>query len=172
MWRVARSTEPTYDHLGSTLDGEPRSGSSIHSVQLGTGERDLDRAVAGLRTWVCQSGIGAAVHPPDAPLEEGTTLLVALPFGPVTIVVPNRIVAVVAEPTRFGFAYGTLPGHQERGEESFVAELLPDGRVMGRITVDAVPATLAARSGAPVVRRAQRWAITRYLNAWRGSLTA
>jgi uncharacterized protein (UPF0548 family) len=98
-------------------------------------------------------------------------VLVALPVGPVTIVVPNRIVAVVSEPTRFGFAYGTLPGHQERGEESFVVELLPDGRVMGRIVVDAVPATVAARSCAPVVRRVQRWAIGRYLEAWRGDLS-
>jgi uncharacterized protein (UPF0548 family) len=171
MWRSACTTEPTYDHLGSTLDGRPRPGSSTHSLQLGTGESDLDRAAAGLRVWICHSGVGAVVHPPDTPIERGRTVLVALPVGPVTIVVPNRIVAVVSEPTRFGFAYGTLPGHQERGEESFVVELLPDGRVMGRIAVDAVPATVAARSCAPVVRRVQRWAIGRYLEAWRGDLS-
>jgi hypothetical protein len=30
---------------------------------------------------------------------------------------------------RLGLAYGTLPGHPERGEESFVIELLDDGQV-------------------------------------------
>ena len=47
-------------------------------------------------------------------------------IGPVQMVVPCRIVSVFKEVDSFGFAYGTLPGHPERGEESFVLERRDD----------------------------------------------
>ena len=57
---------------------------------------------------------------PDGPLAVGTNVAIsaALPVGHVEITC--RVVAVVDEPDRFGFAYGTLPVHPEQGEESFV----------------------------------------------------
>lgn len=164
IWRDACATEPTYDHLGSTL----RPGASLTAARLvlGAGRDDFERAGTGLRAWVCHGGIGATVHPAAAPIRSGVTVVVAVPFGPCTVVVPNRIVGVVEEERRFGFAYGTLPGHQERGEESFVVELLDDGAVVGTITVDAAPASSAARAAAPAVRGLQRRAMRRYLMAW------
>jgi uncharacterized protein (UPF0548 family) len=166
MWHDACRSEPDYGHVGSTLGDMDASRARRHTAQLGHGERDLRRAASGLRDWVCQRGLGARVHPPDASTQVGSTVLVVLGFGPCTVIVPNRVVAVVEEPNRRGFAYGTLPGHQERGEESFVAELLEDGRVMGSITVDAVPQTAAARAMSPAVGWLQRRAIRRYLEAW------
>lgn len=164
----ARGSSLTYDHVGSTLSpiDERRPLHQQHLV-LGHGPEAFDSAKLGLRRWTCHGGIRATVHPGDAVVEVGSTLLVVLPVGPVRIVVPDRVVAVVDEPDRFGFAYGTLDGHQERGEESFVAQLLDDGTVRGTITVDAVAATLPARLVAPVVGRFQRLAVTRYLSAWR-----
>ena len=119
----------------------------------------------GLRAWACHPGIGASVHPPDASIEVGTSLLVMLPFGPISTVVPDRVVAVLDEPRRFGFAYGTLEGHQERGEECFVVEHLDDDRVVASIGLDAVAATPAARLVAPAVGLFQRLAVRRYLAA-------
>lgn len=134
---------------------------------LGHGLRAFDAATLGLRAWACHRGIRAVVHPGDAPIQVGSTLLVVLRAGPTSIVVPDRVVVVVDEPDRFGFAYGTLDGHQERGEESFVVELLDDGTVRGTISVDAVAATLPARMAAPAVVAFQRLAVARYLSAWR-----
>lgn len=49
----------------------------------------------------------------------------------------DRVVAVVDEPDRWGFAYGTLPGHIEVGEEAFVVEHRLDGAVVVRVTATA-----------------------------------
>lgn len=164
----ARSSVLTYDHIGSTLAGaDPRRAVRRRSLVLGHGPQALRSAALGLRRWSCHEGIGATVHPAGAPIEVGSSLLVVLHIGPVTVVVPNRVVTVVDEPTRFGFAYGTLDGHQERGEESFVAELLGDGTVRGTISVDAQAAMWPARLASPAVLGFQRLAVARYLSVWR-----
>jgi uncharacterized protein (UPF0548 family) len=102
----------------------------------------------------------------------GESVVLVLRRGPFLVVVPNRIVAVVDEPRRFAFAYGTLPGHPERGEESFDVEHLPDATVRATIRVQAGPGTLAGRAGAPIVRRLQSAALRAYLDAIACHVTA
>jgi uncharacterized protein (UPF0548 family) len=80
--------------------------------------------------------------------------------------VPDRIVVVVDEPHRFGFAYGTLVGHAEAGEELFLAEQIAPGRLRLTVRVQARPATPLARLGTPLVTLLQRAAARRYLAAW------
>jgi uncharacterized protein (UPF0548 family) len=163
----ARGASITYDHEGSTLDPERWAAPGVHGhhVDVGTGDAAFAAAVTALRTWVPHRGIGADVLPEGQPVELGTTVLVILRRGPLFVVVPDRIVAVVDEPRRFAFAYGTLPGHPERGEESYTAELHGDGRVRVTIRVQAGPATLPARAIAPVVRWLQAAALRGYLRA-------
>ena len=157
----AARLEVTYDQVGSTLDPAV----DCHSRTVELGPETFDAAVEGLKAWVCHRGIGASVHPDRAPIEVGATVLVVLRVGPVRLLVPDRIVAVVNEPDRFGFAYGTLPGHPERGEEAFLVERHADGRTTATIRVTAEGDWLIARLGAPVVRRLQRVALNRYLAA-------
>ena len=163
----ARAAEVTYDHVGSTLapDQWPDRSPYIRQRVLGLGPEDFAAATERLRAWAPQQGIGATVYPPDAPIELGTTIVVELRRGPVAVLVPDRIVAVVDEPQRFGFAYGTLPGHAETGEESFLIELTDEDVVTGTVSVDASPGTLPARLATPAVLRIQRWAVVRYLDA-------
>lgn len=169
----ARDAPLTYDHVGSTLDGnQPRPSPRSETVELGTGDAVLDRAREALRAWHAHTGIGALVHPADAPLEPGSTLLVVLRAGPFAVVAPDRVVAVVDETDRFGFAYGTVAGHAERGEESFLVERAESGVVTMTIRVDAHPATLPARLAAPVVNRLQVWALQRYLAAIQAHVAA
>lgn len=163
MLVAARASALTYDHIGSTLDDASQRPAHQQSLVLGAGPACFAAAVDGLRAWACHDGIRASVHPPDAPLVVDSTLLVVLPAGPFAIVVPDRVVAVIDEPDRFGFAYGTLEGHQERGEESFLVERRADDAVVATITVDACAATLAARLVAPAVRLFQHVAVQRYL---------
>jgi len=159
---ASRDADVTYQHVGSTLAG---AGTWSDHVDLEGGDAAFGAAVDALRAWVPHRGINARIHPRDAVLETGTTLLVVAPFGPFEMAAPNRIVAVVDEPDRFGFAYATLPGHPERGEESFVVERTGDQAVRLTITVDAVPSTALGRLLAPLVRRFQRAALHRYLRA-------
>jgi uncharacterized protein (UPF0548 family) len=163
----ARRASVNYDHEGSTLDPDQWTAPGVHGhhVDVGTGRATFDAAATALRTWVPHRGIGADVVPSGQPVEPGATVLVILRWGPLFVVAPNRIVAVVDEPRRFAFAYGTLPGHPERGEESYIAELRDDGTVRVTIRVQAGPATLPARSIAPVVRRLQAAALSGYLRA-------
>jgi uncharacterized protein (UPF0548 family) len=132
----------------------------------------FERAQEALRAWRAHAGVGALVHPADASLEPGATLLVVLRAGPFAVVAPDRVVAVVDEADRFGFAYGTVAGHAERGEESFVVERAESGVVTLTIRVDAHPATLPARLAAPIVNRLQRWALNRYLAAIQAHVAA
>jgi uncharacterized protein (UPF0548 family) len=57
----------------------------------------------------------------------------------------------------FGFAYGTLPGHVERGEERFLVEWdQGDDAVWYDILAFSRPNHLLTRLGYPVVRRLQK----------------
>jgi uncharacterized protein (UPF0548 family) len=81
--------------------------------------------------------------------------------------IPCRVVWAVDEPDRRGFGYGTLPGHPESGEESFVVSLRPDGAVVYELRAFSRLATPFSRLGAPVSRRVQTLALDRYVAAVR-----
>lgn len=155
-----RTLEPTYA-VGRTL----ADGLEPHTRVLGRGRSVFEAAVERLQTWAPHRHLGARVLPIGVPPTLGESVVVDLRLGPIAIAVPNRIVAVVDEPDRWGFAYGTLPGHHERGEERFVVEHHADDNVTFTITVDAAPASVPARLAAPLVRWLQRAAIRRYLEA-------
>lgn len=160
-WAEAALLEVTYDHVGSTLD--PAVACHARTVELG--QDTFDAAVDGLKAWACHRGIGATVHPEGAPIIEGSTVLVVLRAGPVRLLAPDRIVAVVNEPDRFGFVYGTLPGHPEKGEEAFLVDRHANGRTTATIRVVAEGDWLIARIASPLVRCLQRAALNRYLAA-------
>lgn len=164
---AARSGAPTYDHVGSTLDPQRWSAPGVHTHRLdvGTGPRAFAAARHALRTWVPHAGIGARVEPTGQPVEDGATVVLVLRRGPLYVLAPDRIVGVDDGPRLFAFAYGTLPGHPERGEESFTVEHLDNGTVRSTIRVQARPATWSTRALAPVLHRLQAAAAARYLRA-------
>jgi uncharacterized protein (UPF0548 family) len=153
----------TYDHIGSTL--APESSLRRFERNLGSGSGAFDEAKARLRGWAPQKGVGGAIHPPDSPIEEGAAVLVVLRFGPIEITAPCRIVVVIDEPRRFGFAYGTLRGHPASGEESFLIEHLSDDVVQATVAIDAQPAMAPRRLIAPMMRLMQSAIARRYLAA-------
>jgi uncharacterized protein (UPF0548 family) len=165
LLRAAVAADLSYHHVGSTLTPEPPSGVPERLV---TREVDgsLAAATAALRAWALHRGIRGAIHPAEAALAIGTTLLVVAPFGPFQMAVPDRIVGLVDDPERFGFAYGTLDGHAEAGEELFLAEQVAPGRLRLTLRIHARPGTTLARIGTPVVILLQRAAARRYLDAW------
>lgn len=162
----ARSAKPTYDHVGSTLDPERYGDKAMRCqfVDVGHGPEAFAAARRALRAWVPQLGLGARLEPPDQAVELGATVIVVLRCGPLRVLAPDRIVAVIDEPRRFAFAYGTLPGHPERGEESFTADHLDNDSGV-TIRVQAEPGRVPARAVAPLVRRLQAAALGRYLAA-------
>ncbi|QIN80220.1 DUF1990 family protein [Rubrobacter marinus] len=116
----------SYERVGATRGDAPK-GYVVdrYRVGLGEGEEAYGRAKDALRSWR-QFGLGwVGVRPDDAPVEVGATVGVLASHAGFWSLNPARIVYLVQESgdvERFGFAYGTLPGHAERGEERFVVE--------------------------------------------------
>ena len=92
----------------------------------------------------------------------GDSAVLHIPFGPLRMKAPARVVYVVDEPKRKGFAYGTLPGHPEQGEEAFIVEQQDDGSVWLRIRAFSRPAYFWGWLGYPVLWFAQELYTRRY----------
>lgn len=103
-------------------------------------------------------------------LHPGQTVELVIPFGPFGVKSPARVVYVVDEPKRKGFAYGTLPGHPEDGEEAFLVELSADGSVWLTVRAFSRPATWYWWAVYPVLRLVQEFYTRRYLRALAGPL--
>jgi len=69
-----------------------------------------------------QALAGLRVSASSRTAEPGAVLILGLAIGPLRLNVPCRVVYVVNESRRRGFAYGALTGRPESGEESFMIE--------------------------------------------------
>jgi uncharacterized protein (UPF0548 family) len=165
----------TYPEAGATepaaTDSAAPLPSGYHHVRrsrvVGHGEPDWAAAAAGIRGWQMHRGQGFLVVPDDPPITAGTAVASAirLPGPGVHVVMACRIVWVVDEPDRFGFAYGTLPVHPESGEEAFVAHRDAAGAVTLTVTAFSRPRHPLVRLGGPIARRQQDRATDGYLDA-------
>ena len=88
-----------------------------------------------------------------------------IPVGPLGVPAPAEVVYVVDEPRRRGFAYGTLPGHPESGEEAFIIERRDDDSVWLVISAFSRPSSWFWWAGYPVLRVVQEIYTRRYLRA-------
>lgn len=95
----------------------------------------------------------------------GDTAVMSLGWGPLRVRAPVRIVYTVDEPARRGFAYGTLPGHPESGEEAFVVERRDDESVWLTIRAFSRPANRWLWIGYPLLRLVQAIVTSRYERA-------
>jgi uncharacterized protein (UPF0548 family) len=159
----ARSLPFSYREVGATR-GSPPDGYRLddYSIDLGETPESFARAVEGLQRWIAHRRAGARIAPEDAPIETGQTVAIAVRIGLFTAVAPCRIVYVVDEPDRYGFAYGTLVGHPEQGEERFLVRREANG-VTFTVTAFSRPASLWTRCGRPVARAIQTSTTRRYL---------
>ena len=156
-----RSREFSYRGVGGTSGDPPRGYAVDHTrVELGKGQRVFERAKHALEHWE-QFRLGwLEAWPRDTPIEAGQAVAVVARAMGCWWLNACRIVYVVDEQgsaRRFGFAYGTLPGHIEAGEERFLVEWAPaDDRVWYDILAFSRPRHVLARLGYPLARRMQK----------------
>ena len=157
----------TYSEVGATRGLElPAGYRHDHSeIGLGRGPDVFDRAVRALRGWQAQRGAGLEVVPDDAWVEEQETVVLLLHVGGFWSAAPCRVVYVVEETDRVAFAYGTLPGHPERGEAAFAITRDATGAVGFRVWSFSRTVDPLARLGSPIARRIQKRVTSRYLDA-------
>ena len=156
----------TYAEVGST-EGELPDGYRHDRCErlLGEGDEVWAKARAAVMAWVAHANAGVRVVPSGPPVV-GRVVMLGFDIGPAHVLAPCRIVVVSDEPARAGFAYGTLPGHPERGEESFMVERHGDGTTWFVITAFSRPADLTTRLAGPVARQIQKRALHDYLDGF------
>jgi uncharacterized protein (UPF0548 family) len=114
----AKAEELSYPEAGATRDSVLPTGYHLdrYERRLGPDGVVFERAVSALRGWRAHTGAGVEVVPPDARVTAGETVVLVLKTVGIWAPAPCRVVYAVDELNRFSFAYGTLPGHPERGE--------------------------------------------------------
>jgi uncharacterized protein (UPF0548 family) len=157
--------ELTYAGIGQTAGGPPPGYASFRKAATLARGTDLKAAAHALLTWQVQSRAGLTVLASSLTVTSDAVALMRLGFGPLALRIPCRVVYVLDEPDRQGFAYGTLPGHPESGEEAFIVQRRGNGQVEFVITGFSKPATTLVKLAGPLSRGFQNHMTERYLRA-------
>jgi uncharacterized protein (UPF0548 family) len=150
-------------------------------ARIGHGDARFDYACASAMSWGIQRGSGFRVRTINSPetssestfgpdgtafVRPGDTAELFIPvLGPIGVKAPARVVYVVDEAKRKGFAYGTLPGHPEDGEEAFIVSQNLDGSVWLTVRAFSRPSSRWWWAVYPALRLAQELYTRRYLRA-------
>jgi uncharacterized protein (UPF0548 family) len=173
MLAKARGEPPTYAEIGATRDEVLPAGyrHDRYEAALGRGAEVYDTSVRALRSWQPQRGAGVEVVPSDAWVEERETVLLLIHVGALQAVAPCRVVYVVDGRGHFSFAYGTLPGHPERGEVAFGIRLDATEKVTFQVVSFSRTVDPFARLGAPLTRHLQKRVTRGYLTALQAAVS-
>jgi uncharacterized protein (UPF0548 family) len=141
--------------------------------RLGSGTHRFDQAGRALMTWGALRGAGVEVGGVQAEqaaaslretgplfLEDGTpwitpgmTASLTVPDGGFPLDGPVKVVTVVDEPGRIGFAWGTCPGNGLQAEQLLLVEHEEDDSVWA--TIRTICRVEGLRGRSPLLRRAQ-----------------
>jgi len=120
----------SYAPVGATRTQAPSGYVVDHNrIQLGEGRAALERAKNAINQWKMFDINWLELFWSDAPIEEGSTVAIAVSNLGFWSLNAARIVYTIEERgalERCAFAYGTLPDHAEMGEERFTVEFHPD----------------------------------------------
>lgn len=134
-------------------------------VHIGSGRDYFDLARTALLGWHVHRAAGPKVVSSSLQVADDTVAVVRIGVGPLALRAPVRIVYLVDEPTQAGFAYGTLPGHPEQGEEAFMITMDETERVRFDIVAFSRPATRLAQTSGSIGRAMQARMTERYIDA-------
>lgn len=127
---------------------------TLHRTRIGYGRAVFAAAGDAVTTFRAHRSSGMlveAVAGPGRPVRPGDRVVVGIGIGPLRIDAPCEVIWTAYEPRRIGFAYGTLSGHPESGEESFVVDMDADGAVWFEVTAFSRPVSWYTRLAGPVI---------------------
>ena len=164
-WAALQTRRLSYPEHGATVDGELPAG--YHHIRreqpIGVGRDVFAHAAAQVMGWQMHRKAGVTVESSTVVAEPGTVVVVGL--GPLKG--ECRVVYVVDEPDRCGFAYGTLAGHPESGEEYFGVRFDPtDNTVYAQIVAFSRPGRWWSKAGSRVASLVQQHITSRYLDSF------
>lgn len=156
----------TYPEVGATSGPLPSGYAHLDRRRVvGRGRTAFERAAEQVMTYGVQRGAGLRVRAAAPRASPGDDVTVVLGRGRLAVEAPCRVVTTVDTPSRRGFAYGTLEGHPETGEERFVVEHHDDDTVTLTVRAFSRPAWRSARLAGPAGRLVQRVVTERYLRS-------
>jgi uncharacterized protein (UPF0548 family) len=159
-----RAASFTYPDVGATAGQRLPAGYGHLERTRELPQGTFDTAVERLMTWQLHEAAGLSVTASSQRVEPGVVVEMFLGPSWLRVRAVCRIVYVIDEADRVGFAYGTLPGHAEAGEESFVLDR-GDGQPRFTIRAFSNSASRLSRVGGPLTRRVQIAMADRYLRA-------
>lgn len=156
--KAAETEKFTYAEVGKTFDHPPEGYNIDHNRELlGNGREAFDRAKSALGQWKMFDMPWVKLCRQDADIKTGQNVAILIEHFGFYSINTARIVYVIDEDDRFGFAYGTLENHGEMGEERFSVEFNADtGEVWYDLFAFSRPNHLMAKLGYPVTRYLQR----------------
>ncbi|MBK5292345.1 MAG: DUF1990 domain-containing protein [Acidobacteriia bacterium] len=123
----------SYTERGATRGAPPKGYTADHHrIRLGQGEETYQRAKRAVRDWKMFNLYWVKLCWTYQPIKPGIEVGIMVHHFGFWSLSAARIVYVIDEEAplrRFGFAFGTLVDHMERGEERFLVEHLADGSV-------------------------------------------
>jgi uncharacterized protein (UPF0548 family) len=153
----------TYEPLGLSRNATAPDGFVVdhNRTRVGSGAADFARVIDAVRAWEMFNLGWVRVHRTTTPIAVDSCVAVVAAFPGVQWANVARVVYTIDDDSeqtrRFGFGYGTLPDHAERGEERFSVEWhADDDSVWYDVFAFSQPAHPLARLGFPVARAAQR----------------
>lgn len=141
----------SYAEVGATRDDTLPRGYNHLRYRTRIGDAAVMPAAAeAVLTFAPQRAVGVRITADGPRAVEGLAVTSGLGLGSLRIAAPCRVVWVEDGPQRAGFGYGTLAGHPESGEESFLVELV-DGSVWYSVIAFSRPARWYTRAAGPIV---------------------
>ncbi len=153
----------SYVEIGATRNSQaPATYILDHNrAQLGQGQEIYRQATDAIRHWKMFDFAWITLCFDDTPIEVGQTVAILVRHFGFWSLNAARIVYVLHETNqgieKFGFAYGTLTEHAERGEERFSVEYhKADESVWYDLYAFSQPNNILARMGYPAGRYLQK----------------
>lgn len=143
----------SYSQVGASRQEDVPPGYNVlrYRVRLG-GVREVDyrAAVEAVMTFAVHRAAGVRMDTTAVRAADGVRVTSGIGIGPLRITAPCAVVWTMDDADRAGFGYGTLPGHPEQGEESFIVERVDDA-VYFRMFAFSRPALWYTRLTGPIV---------------------
>ena len=147
----------TYADIGATETKIPPGYVMDHNrIEFGR-NCEWETAKRAITDWKMFDFGWVALCSSTTPIEPGQTVAILISHFGFYSLNAARIVYTIDEPSRFGFAYGTLADHGESGEERFLVTRDPEtGRVWYELKAFSRPNHIMAKLGYPLVRSLQK----------------
>jgi uncharacterized protein (UPF0548 family) len=148
----------TYPEVGATRNADIPPGYRWLRVrtEIGSGPEVMRNAADAVMEFWMHRALPAKVVASARRAAPGVAVEVTLGVGPLRLRAPCRVVWTEEGERRAGWAYGTLPGHPESGEEAFVVHMDDQGDVWLTVTAFSRPAGRLSRAAGPLGRGFQR----------------